>query len=218
VQSLAADRYDRRGHSALDRICFYSESPVVRPSCLALQQAGIGGASWTVYMRLARLASLASGSLIFAAFLIFFTFLLGLGHAGVAYNSDSILPFLLVRDLLQDPSALFDWYPSPAFYVFPDWILAAVLVLGEVPGGAMSLFYGALLLTLYSLAGGALLAAEGRVPFLPATWCMAAALMMAGGGAFFFVDRTVSPAVFVMLASPHIHTGAVLERSCRQPP
>lgn len=161
-------------------------------------------------MRLARVAPAVSSLLIFAAFLIVFTFLLGLGHAGVAYNSDSILPFLLVRDLLQDPSALVDWYPSPAFYVFPDWILAAVLLVGQVPGSAMPLFYGALLLTLYCFAAGALLAAEGRVPVLAGTWGMAAALMIAGGAALLFIDRAISPAAFVALASPHIHTGAVL--------
>lgn len=144
------------------------------------------------------------------AFLAILAFLLGRGRADALYNSDVVHVFLLVQDLLRDPAALLDWHHSPAIYVVPDWLIAALPVIAGVPDAALPLAHGALLLTLYSLSGGALVAAAGRVPPLAAVWGVAAALAASGGIAFLSVDHPLTPVWYAMLAAPFTHSGATL--------
>lgn len=126
------------------------------------------------------------------------------------YNSDVVHPFLLIEDIVGDLTALADWYYPPALYVFPDWLLAATVMASRAPSGWLPLLYGALLMALYSVAGGAILAVGHNVRFLHMTWVVAAVLFLAGWTVALFSEAPVSPWPYVNLAQPFTHSGAVL--------
>lgn len=155
-----------------------------------------------------RLAALAQLSALFFLQLAFLGFIVASGRSGI-YNSDLIHPFLLLQDLLRDPASLVDWYYSPAVYAFPDWLLSGLLVLLPLSSSLLPLIYGALLLTLYSLAGGWLAAAVRLSTFWTATWSVAALLILLGTVAY-LLDRALNPMIADMLFMPYIHTGAIL--------
>lgn len=144
------------------------------------------------------------------AFFLLLSFLLGHDYGIAIYNSDVIHPFLLVGDLLRDRTALVDWHYSPALYVFPDWFLTAAVMVAPVTNGWLPLIYGALIMALYCLAGGAVLASSGSARMVTAAWAIAAALFFAGGAFLLFIDAPISPGVYSHLAAPYTHTGAVL--------
>lgn len=147
--------------------------------------------------------------LLYAGFWVLFTSLLGVRHGGQPYNADLLHPYLLAQDLLRDPAALFDWYHSPALYVFPDWIAAMVLVWLPISDAAMPLHYGAALLTAYCVFAAALLAHDGRIGRLAAVGCTAGAIVINALLAFYVVPASISSSFFVTLSSSYVHTGAL---------
>ena len=162
-----------------------------------------------VRLRGALLAT-ASFVLIAVAFLSFFARVLGPGLAGHVYNSDVLHAFMVVQDLLSDPSSVLDWYHSPALYVFPDWLLAAPLVSIGLPSYSLPLLAGAMLLTLHAFAGGWLVAEGGgaRVPL--SAWVVAAALLLAGSAACLVPGQRIAPLLVAALGSLYVHSGAAL--------
>lgn len=61
-------------------------------------------------------------------------------------NSDLLMPFMVMRDVLRDPATITQWEFAPAIYAFPDWILAGVLQASPLPRKWLPLVYGGCLL------------------------------------------------------------------------
>ena len=133
-----------------------------------------------------------------------------IGRGEPLYNSDLVTPFLVVGDLMRHPSALFTWYYTPAPYVFPDWLLSALVLATPFPGSWMPLIYGALIMALYSLAGGALLATTDKVTLASGAWMTASALALGGILATAFNAPIISTWLYATLAAAGSHTGAAL--------
>ena len=126
-----------------------------------------------------------------------------------AYNSDLIHPYLLLQDLLADPTAILSWQLSPAIYVFPDWPLAALLVGSPLPNVALPLVYGGFLLASYGFLIGWLLVAmrTARWPEAVLWGCLLiAGLLMASNSSPIGLGGTY----LSFIATPYIHSGAVL--------
>ena len=126
-----------------------------------------------------------------------------------AYNSDLIHPYLLLQDLLADPTAILSWQLSPAIYVFPYWPLAALLVGSPLPNVALPLVYGGFLLASYGFLIGWLLVAmrTARWPEAVLWGCLLiAGLLMASNSSPIGLGGTY----LSFIATPYIHSGAVL--------
>jgi hypothetical protein len=164
---------------------------------IALSETGVSAFAWTA-------------ALLGLVFFVFVSYLIDrLGAADLLYNSDVVQPYLMVGDIIRDPSSFFSWDRSAALYSFPDWFLAATLLALPVPNAWLPLIYGALLLTLYALAGGALLATSGEIKPALAAWSIAF-ILVAGGLATLLFPQGISSDLYVQLAAPYVHTGAAL--------
>ena len=126
-----------------------------------------------------------------------------------AYNSDLVHPFLLLQDLLKDPTALLSWHLSPAIYAFPDWPIAGLLVAVGVPNVALPLVYGGFVLAAYGfLIGWMLVGMQTARPPEGSLW---GCLLIAG----LFTASNASPiglggTYLSFIATPYIHSGAIL--------
>jgi len=127
----------------------------------------------------------------------------------VAYNSDLIAPFMVVRDLLRDPAELHHWYLSPANFAFPDWPLAAMLLLSPLPRMILPIVYGGGLLAAYGFLIGWLLVEMRTARRAEATlWgtTLIALLMMASNA-----NPNGFSGVFVrFICAAATHSGAVV--------
>lgn len=130
---------------------------------------------------------------------------------GVLGHSDLIQPYMLARDILTDPKAIFDWYHSPALYVFPDWLLAMILVAG-VPGSdrILPVLYSIILLLAYSMAGGWLLRQSLNVSVLRGTWLLASISVIAAYTTHHDLTTPMTTWLFLTGSAAYIHTGALL--------
>ena len=125
-----------------------------------------------------------------------------------AYNSDLVHPYLLLQDLLADPTALLSWQLSPAIYVFPDWLLAGLLVAIDLPNFVLPLAYGGFLLASYGFLLGWLLVAmrTARWPEAVVWGCLGiAGLFMASNSSPIGLGGTY----LSFIATAYIHSGAV---------
>lgn len=124
------------------------------------------------------------------------------------YNSDLIHPFLLLEDLLADPTAIGSWQLSPAIYVFPDWLLAGLLVASPLPNVALPLVYGGFLLAAYGFAIGWMLVAARLARWPEAVvWGV---LLVAG----LFLASNTTPiglgGIYLsFIVTAYIHSGAI---------
>lgn len=126
-----------------------------------------------------------------------------------AYNSDLIHPYLLLQDLLADPTAILSWQLSPAIYVFPDWPLAGLLVALQLPNTTLPLVYGGFLLAAYGFLIGWMLVAmqAARWPEAVLWGCLLiAGLFMASNSSPIGLGGTY----LSFIATAYIHSGAVL--------
>jgi len=126
------------------------------------------------------------------------------------YNADLLQPYLMVGDLIEDPTSLVDWHQPPSIYVFPDWLLSGMLLALPLSPPWLPILYGAIVMALYCMAGGAILSASGRISAALGTWVLAAILVGAGLLATVLGGMSLSSNLYVILAAPFIHTGAVL--------
>jgi hypothetical protein len=168
-------------------------------------------------------------ALLMAAFFIMLSFQLGLHRLGDYsshlldrlqqlpqpapyynfYNSDVFNPFLQVQDIIKNVGALADWdYAGTALWIFPSWLLMAVVILTQAPSGFLPLLYGALSMALYSFAGGAILATADNLRTVAGAWAVALALFVAGWTVVLFREAPLSPWFYVSIVG--IHNGAVL--------
>jgi len=166
------------------------------------------------------------------AFFALIATLAGRGRAEAFYNSDLLHPYMLLEDLARGFEALRSWYHSPALSVFPDWLIAGFVMALPVPPLWWPLFYAPTLMTLYCVAGGALIAAGGAARLAPGAW-MVAAMLFIGGLAtavypaaplhpwpsapdvfahpwLYSPSAPVGPWIYLHAAAPYIHTGASL--------
>jgi len=70
------------------------------------------------------------------------------------YNSDLLMPFMVMRDVLHNPASIMQWELSPAIYAFPDWILAGLLQASPLPRMILPIAYGGFLLAAYGFCIG----------------------------------------------------------------
>lgn len=124
------------------------------------------------------------------------------------YNSDLIHPFLLLEDLLADPTAIGSWQLSPAIYVFPDWIIAGLLIATPLPNVALPLVYGGFLLAAYGFMIGWMLVSARLARWPEAVvWGV---LLIAG----LFMASNTTPiglgGIYLsFIATAYIHSGAI---------
>lgn len=126
-----------------------------------------------------------------------------------AYNSDLVHPYMLMEDLLADPSAIFTWQLSPAVYVFPDWPLAGLLVALKMPSTVLPMVYGGFLLSAYGFLIGWMLVAvrAARWPEAVLWGCLLiAGLFMASNSSPIGLGGTY----LSFIATAYIHSGAIL--------
>ncbi|MGC4003119.1 MAG: hypothetical protein QM811_08275 [Pirellulales bacterium] len=69
-------------------------------------------------------------------------------HSEFAFNSDLLHPYIFMQDVLRKPSEFQSWDLSRTPYVFPDWILAAVLDVSPLPHMWRPIVYGGVLMTI----------------------------------------------------------------------
>jgi len=150
--------------------------------------------------------------IIFFVFIIFVPFILDGTGSRQLYNSDHVTAYLLIEDLLKNPKDLFTWSLAPGRpYVFPDWLIAAGVVALPLPGAWSPLIYSALIMALYSVAGGAILASATKCNVISGTWVTALVLVICGYLTLWqSVGYPLSTGLYVVLMGPFIHTGAAL--------
>jgi hypothetical protein len=124
------------------------------------------------------------------------------------YNSDIVLPFMQVQDTINDVGGLTDWHNQTFLSIFPDRLLMAVFMLTQAPNRWLPLLYAAVIMTLYSFSGGAILAVTDNLRTVTAAWAIAAALFIAGWAVVLFREAPLSPWFYISLAE--LHSGAVL--------
>lgn len=124
-------------------------------------------------------------------------------------NSDLVQPFMIVRDVLSDPAAIWSWHLSPAIYVFPDCFIALALSAFHLGPVFSMIAYGAVLAGLLTLAGGYVLGGAGVASPARACLAMAAglfALMLAG----FALPGEWDTLLLTWAMTAFIHSGALV--------
>jgi len=123
-------------------------------------------------------------------------------------NSDLLIPFMLMRDVLHHPASLAHWDLSPALYAFPDWILAGALQASPLPRKVLPLAYGGFLLAAFSFSIGWILVEMRTVRRVPAVLLgivLIAAVFLASN-----VTRTGFEGRFLKwICAPYIHSGSI---------
>jgi len=148
---------------------------------------------------------------LFVLFSIFIPFMLEQVEKRVIYNSDLVHPYLLIGDLINDPNSLYAWYYSATLYVFPDWLLTAAVLTTGAPSAWLPLIYGAMNMALFSLAGGAVIAATGRPDMVAGSWMMALFLFVLGWWVIAVpLPEAISIRNYSQIPAPYVHTGAAL--------
>lgn len=172
-------------------------------------------------------------ALVFCLFVIVVLNLWDQGLSSVLNNSDLIQPYLVTEDLLFYPGTYYGWRHSAAPYVFPDWILAGLLVILPVPPVWKTVLYAAALSTGYVFTAGWIISQVSPRRITNAAMLFAILLI----GVLFVSVRIydlANPAVvleegmthlggalvlgtnnfgflFLNLLAPFIHTGAILD-------
>lgn len=126
------------------------------------------------------------------------------------YNSDLLMPYLIVQDALKDPRALEQWTYSPALYIFPDWFIAALFILLKIPNKLLPIFYSAFLFTALSSIIGALIVRLSNTSFWIAVSVASISLLIDGLFTLAFPKDILSYYLFAWTGSPYIHSGALL--------
>ncbi|EIC19611.1 hypothetical protein [Thiorhodovibrio frisius] len=126
-------------------------------------------------------------------------------------HSDLIQPYMLARDILANPAAILDWYHSPALYVFPDWLLAMILV-AWVPGSdrVLPLLYSVILLLAYSIAGSWLLRQSLNTSLLRGTWLLVTISVVSACVTHHDLTTPMTTWLFLTGSTAYIHTGALV--------
>ena len=155
-----------------------------------------------------RLAGLVLLLALFPLFAFTYTALVGTAP-GQAFNSDLIQPFMIMRDVMNDPSSILNWNLSPAIYVFPDYLIAFFVNLLSVGPIFSVLLNGAILYLLLALAGALVLRAAGLERFLFALVVMAAALLLAAGIGL-LLPGWISTDMRIWTTTTFIHSGALI--------
>ena len=124
------------------------------------------------------------------------------------YDSDLLMPFMVMRDVLHNPASIMKWELSPAIYAFPDWILAGLLQASPLPRKVLPLAYGGFLLAAFGFCIGWILA-EMRTARRPEAtlWGIAtiAVVFLAGNA-----TRLGLGGHFLKLTcAPYIHSGSL---------
>jgi hypothetical protein len=133
-----------------------------------------------------------------------------LGELPAVFNSDLVMPFLLVQDVVHDPGTISKWILSPAGYFFPDWLFAALLVILSIPNKLLPLFYSGLQLTILTVSIGLLLNKFSHHNWKLTTTFALAVFLCCGLGVIFSPGSALSYSLFMWLGSPYIHSGAIL--------
>jgi hypothetical protein len=132
------------------------------------------------------------------------------GKPGVLFldQSDTVTPFMIMRDFLRDPSSFLDWHKSPALYAFPDCLLAGLLLLLPVDIRLLPMLYGGIMVAGYAFACAAVLSVYGRIHWMSATLIATAMLTL-------LLIGYCPPAMFTSIIAsysiaPFFHTGALV--------
>lgn len=126
------------------------------------------------------------------------------------FNSDLVMPFLLAQDLIHNPRSLAHWVLSPAWYAFPDWLIAIGLVALPIPNKLLPLFYSATQLSALTLAMGILIASVTHKNWQWTSIFVATIFLCCGMVIILFPGSALSYSLWMWLGSPYIHAGAVL--------
>lgn len=156
--------------------------------------------------------SLRFAVLVVVMFCLFITSLLFFwshGFSGLAMNSDLVQPYLVTEDLLSAPSAFFTWRHSPSPYVFPDMLIAGVLVSLPLAPGWMMVLYGTALLTGYALSAGWILSRATETGYRGSILVFVGCLLSLTVAAALLPGSGRALSLLLMLFAPFIHTGAV---------
>ncbi|MCM2504556.1 hypothetical protein NDN16_12845 [Aureimonas altamirensis] len=132
----------------------------------------------------------------------------GRGHGWTYYGSDLVHPFLLAQDLLADPSSWTAWTHPPAPYIFPDVVVAAMLVTLPLSAAALPVAYAASLSLGYVAATASIARSASGAAWVTCLWtsCAGYAVLFALSG----FTRGDVPDISAYLLAPFIHSGAVL--------
>jgi hypothetical protein len=126
----------------------------------------------------------------------------------ILYNSDLLMPFMVMRDVLHDPASIMQWELSPAIYAFPDWVLAGLLQASPLPRKVLPIAYGGFLLAVFGWSIGWILAEMRTVRRPEATlWgiTLIAIVFLAGN-----VTRLGLGGNFLKwVCAPYIHSGSL---------
>jgi hypothetical protein len=133
-----------------------------------------------------------------------------LSHLPSIFNSDLVMPFLVVQDLLEPHSSINDWVLSPALYVFPDWFIAGALVLLKIPNQLLPLFYSGFQYAALSLAIGSLVNQLTRIGLWTGAALACLVLLACGTLAIAMPGSMLSYYLFLWIGAAYIHSGALL--------
>jgi len=124
------------------------------------------------------------------------------------YNSDLLMPFMVMRDVFHDPASIMKWELSPALYAFPDWILAGLLQASPLPRRILPIAYGGFLLTAFGFCIGWILAEMRTASRAEATlWGIAtvAVVFLAGNA----TRLGLGGDFLKWTCAPYIHSGSI---------
>lgn len=155
-----------------------------------------------------RVLAASSPLLLLPAFFPLNAYLVAKGYR-VAYSADLVHPYMVLQDFLRAIDTPWWWHHSPALYIYPDWLLVLGVMTIPVSPLAWPLLFAPLMLTLHSVAGGALLAVTGIARPVVAIWAVGAMLYAAGLAAIFLPGRYAA-GDFTSVAAPYVHSGAAL--------
>jgi hypothetical protein len=127
---------------------------------------------------------------------------------GLVCNSDLLMPFMVMRDVLHNPASIMNWSLSPAIYAFPDWILAGLLQASPLPRKILPFAYGGCLLAGFGGCIGWILVemrtARRAEATLWGTTLIALVFLLSNATSLKF-----GGALLKWICAPYIHSGSI---------
>jgi hypothetical protein len=123
-------------------------------------------------------------------------------------NSDLLMPFMVMRDVLRNPASITHWDLSPAIYAFPDWILAGALQASPLPRKVLPIAYGGFLLATFAFCIGWILVEMRTARWVPAllwgTMLIATVFLASNATRIGFEGKFLK-----WICAPYIHSGSI---------
>ena len=124
-------------------------------------------------------------------------------------NSDLLMPFMVMRDVLHDPASIMKWDLPPAIYAFPDWILAGVLQASPLPHKVLPVAYCGFLLAAFAFCTGWIVVEMRTARWVQAmlwgTMLVATVFLASNATRLGFGGN-----LFKYICAPNIHSGSIL--------